>query len=88
VLLDDVQLLLDDLVGGFERGAAAVPTERGAKRVLLCLEVRRQRLAAGRSNGLLLALEGRGLLGRLRALLERPLRVADQRGLRLRRFRG
>ncbi len=82
VLLDYVELLLDELVGGVERGAAALPTCVRPKRVLLRLEMLRQRLASRWADGLLRGLRAHGLLRRLRSTLERLLRVADNVGPR------
>jgi hypothetical protein len=70
MLFDDVMLLLNNDVGGIERGAATVRAALGAKRVFLGLEMLRHRLASrwlcprfglfGRSH----------LRWRLRALIE------------------
>lgn len=73
VLLHDVQLLLDQLLSGIQRRAAAVTAGIGPQRVLLGLEMLGYRLAARGSARLLLARLGRRLLRRRRPMVERAL---------------
>ncbi len=79
-----MELLLDEVVRGVERGAPALSTRRGPKHVPLRFEVLRERLASGRAHRLLRRLRADWLLRRFRAALERPLRVTDDGGAWLR----
>src|SRR5205823_12761532 len=80
VLLDDVELLLDELVGQVQGSATARGTGLGTQLVLLGLEMAGKRLSSG-GPGLLLRCElHRGFLWRLRALLERASLLAFDDG--------
>jgi hypothetical protein len=84
MLLHDVELLFDQLVGGGEFGAAAVLAARGPEPMLLRLEMRWDRVAAGAARRgfgrLRLRRQGR----RLRAGVEGALSLVSERRRRLR----
>jgi hypothetical protein len=85
VLLDDVELLLDDLVGDIERAAAAVSASVGAQLVRLDLEMRRQRLAPRGPAWRRRLLLSRGKRRRHRPVGERSLRLGLDEGRRCRK---